>query len=45
MTKVAGKKAARGYEGTAQDAVKPLNFMPPEKVICRFLNDEEFPND
>ena len=45
MTKVAGKKATRDYEGTAVDAVKPTNFMPPEKVICRFLNDEEFINE
>ena len=42
MTKVAGKKASRGYDGTAQDAVKPANFIPPERIICRFLNDEEF---
>lgn len=42
MTKAAGKKANRGYEGTAQDAVKPVDFVPPEISIAKFIKDKEF---
>lgn len=41
MTKAAGKKAARGYDGTAQDAVKPANFEGPERKIAARLGDIE----
>lgn len=37
MTKAAGKKAARGYDGTAQDAVKPADFVGPEEKIAKRL--------
>lgn len=42
MTKAAGKKAAREYNGTAQDAVKPVDFVPPEIAISKFIKDSEF---
>lgn len=42
MTKAAGKKANRGYDGTAQDAVKPENFVPPETLISVLINDKDF---
>jgi len=42
MTKAAGKKAARGYSGSAVDAVKPADFVPPEGLIAVLINDEEF---
>lgn len=42
MTKAAGKKASRGYSGSAVDAVKPADFVPPETLIAVLINDEEF---
>lgn len=42
MTKAAGKKAARGYTGSAMDAVKPKDFVPPEGLIAVLIDDKEF---
>ena len=42
MTKAAGKKASRGYDGSAVDAVKPADFIPPETLLAVLFNDEEF---
>ena len=42
MTKAAGKKASRGYDGTAVDAVKPADFIAPESLISVLINDQDF---
>jgi len=42
MTKAAGKKANRGYDGTAVDAVKPANFIAPEELLSVLIHDTKF---
>lgn len=43
MTKSAGKKANRGYDGTAVDAVKPTDFISPEEILSVLIRDTKFP--
>lgn len=42
MTKAAGKKAARGYDGSAVDAVKPVDFIPPEGLLAVLFKDADY---